>query len=136
MFYNVINQCGIQCQTLRTLLEDTLRICKLHLVRASAISICCLLRQPWNRRNAMPTIKIFRSEVGQMKILVRVCTRLGSDVISISIMGGTLSRGVCLSKLLLNITSPSRRNKKKQQCKSAQETLQSNSDTNCVHFIL
>ena len=46
-----------------------------------------------------------------MRILVRVCTRLGSDVISISITGGALSRGVCLSKLLPNITSPSRRNK-------------------------
>ena len=56
-----------------------------------------------NRKNAMPTIKIFRSEVGQMKILVRVCTRLGSDAISISITGGALARGVCLSTFLLII---------------------------------
>ena len=54
-------------------------------------------------------IKIFRSEVGQMKILVRVCTRLGSDAISISITGGALARGVCLSTFLLNIINIKRK---------------------------
>ena len=126
--YNAIS-CGIKSQVLSTLLDDSMKLCQLHLMRASVllnikqrvpsrtwaialvIPILCTLTQ---EKDLVRCDKYLYFKVSQTRILVSVCTRLGSDVISISIMGGTLSRGVCLSKPLLNITSPSRRNEEKK----------------------
>ena len=124
------NQCGlIKSQALRTLLEDSIKLLQLDLMRASVNGLELISHrehhrglslEQWHwyviqgkRSHIWNDFHIKKSgdrhqylflyfKVSKMRMLVRVCTRLRSDVISIGITGGTLSRGVGLSTPVLN----------------------------------